>query len=72
MNAYDNWNDLQPYRQGTKISIQPWKKKETDWKEENFLPLQPKNDVWSDVNTNKHKRRHEEDTEDDDNLIFIT
>ena len=47
-------------------------KKETDWKEENFLPLQPKNDVWSDVNTNKHKRRHEEDTEDDDNLIFIT
>ena len=48
------------------------KKKKQTGKKKIFLPLQPKNDVWSDVNTNKHKRRHEEDTEDDDNLIFIT
>ena len=36
MHAYDNWNDLQPYRQGTKNSIQPWKK-ETDWKEKKIF-----------------------------------
>ena len=48
------------------------KKKKQTGKKKIFLPLQPNNDVWSDLNTNKHKRRHEEDTEDDDNLIFIT